>query len=61
MNEEVKDTFIPRPMVSFRTSQKLSIYLVRGKLYPLERTVGSWKCIKKRCKVCKNVQNSDTL
>ena len=41
--------------------KKLSIYLVRGKLYPLERTVGSWKCIKKRCKVCKNVQNSDTL
>ena len=41
--------------------KKLSIYLVRGKLYPLERTVGSWKCIKKRCKVCKNVQNSDTF
>ena len=60
MNDEVKDTFTPRPMVSFRTSRKLSNYLVRAKLYPLGRTVGSSKC-KKRCEVCENVQNSDTF
>ena len=47
MNDEVKDTFTPGPMVSFRTSRKLSSYLVRAKLYPLERTVGSRKCSKK--------------
>ena len=53
MNDEVKDTFTPRLMVSFRTSQKLSSYLVRAKLYPLERTLGSRKCSKKRCEVWK--------
>ena len=61
MNDVVKDTFTPGPMVSFRTSRKLSSYLVRAKLYPLERTVGSRKCSKKRCEVCENVQNSDTF
>ena len=61
MNDEVKDTFTPGLMLSFRTSQKLSSYLVRAKLYPLERTVGSRKCSKKRCEVCENVQNSDTF
>ena len=53
MNDEVKDTFTPGLMVSFRTSQKLSSYLVRAKLYPLERTLGSRKCSKKRCEVWK--------
>ena len=36
MNDEVKGTFTPGPMVSFRTSRKLSSYLVRAKLYPLK-------------------------
>ena len=61
MNDEVKDSFTPGPMVSFRTFRKLSSYVVRAKLYPLERTVGSRKCSKKRCEVCENVQNSDTF
>ena len=47
MNDEVKDTFTPRRMISFRTSRKLSSYLVRAKLYPLERAAGSRKCSKK--------------
>ena len=51
MNDEVKDTFTPRLMVSFRTSQKLINYSVRAKLYPLERILGSRKCSKKRCEV----------
>ena len=37
MNDEVEDTFTPRSMVLFRTSRKLSSYLVRAKLYPLEK------------------------
>ena len=48
-------------MVSFRTSRKLSIYLVRAKLYPLERTIGSIKYRKKRYEVCEYVKNSDTF
>ena len=61
MNDEVEDTFTPRSMVLFRTSRKLSSYLVRAKLYPLGKTVGSRKCSKTRCKVCENVKNSDTF
>ena len=44
MNEEVKNLFPPGPMVSFRGARKLSSYLVRAKLYPLQRKVGSKKC-----------------
>ena len=35
MDEEAKKVFLPRPMVSFRSSRKISSYLVRAKLYPL--------------------------
>ena len=28
-------------------------------MHPLQRTTCSMKCSKKRCKVCKNVQNPD--
>ena len=38
MNDEVKDAFTQGPMVSFRTARKFSSYLIRAKLYPLERT-----------------------
>ena len=57
MNDEVKDTFTPRPMICFRTFTKRSSYLVRAKLFPLKR--GSRKFSKKRCEVSENVQNSD--
>ena len=39
MNGEVKKTFTPGLMVSFCGARKLSSYLVRTKLYPLERSV----------------------
>ena len=41
MNDEVKKTFTPSPMISFCSSRKISSYIVRAKLHPLERTVGS--------------------
>ena len=58
MNEEVRKTFSPGPMVSFRIARKLSSYLVWAKLYPLERKVGSSKCGKWRCEVCNNVTDT---
>ena len=61
MNYEIKCTVTPGLMVPFKTARKLSSYLVRAKLYSLERTVGSWKCGKKRFDVCENVENSDTF
>ena len=59
MDEEVKRVFTPGPMVSFRSSRKLSSYLVRAKLYPTERVVGSFKCNKPRCLVCENVTETN--
>ena len=61
MNEETKIVFSPRPMVSFRSPRKISSYLVRTKLYPLVRVVGSTKCGKKRCEVCANVSETNTF
>ena len=61
IDEEVKRVFTPRPMVQFRHSRKLSSYLVRAKLYPTERVVGSFKCNKPRCLVCVNVTETNIL
>ena len=49
MNEKTKKVFSPRPMVSFRSPRKINSYLVRAKLYPLDRLVGSTKFGKKWC------------
>ena len=48
-------------MVSFRSAGKMSIYLVRAKLYPEERTKGSFKCGSKRFEVCLNVNETSTF
>ena len=48
-------------MVSFRSAHKLNSYLVRAKLYPLERMVGSYKCKSKRCQVCSNITEADSF
>ena len=44
MDEEVKKVFYPGPMVSFESARKVSSYLVRATVYPIERTIGSLKC-----------------
>ena len=61
MNEETKNVFSPRPMISFRSPRKISSYLVRAKLYPLHRVVGSTKCGKKKCEVCMNMSETNTF
>ena len=48
-------------MISFRSARKVSSYLVRAKVYPLERTVGSFKCKKTRYQVSLNVNETDTF
>ena len=48
-------------MVSFLGARKLSSYLVRAKLYPLERSAGLFKCKGKRCQVCVNVTENNTF
>ena len=61
MNEQAKKVFTPGPMISFCSGRKLSSYLVRAKLYPIERTVGSFKCNRKRCQTYLNVNKTDTF
>ena len=39
-------------MATFRSASELSSYLVRAKLYPIERFVGSHKWKGKRCEIC---------
>ena len=48
-------------MVSFRGAQKWRSYLLRVKLYPLERLVWSFKCNGKLCQVCINVAENNTF
>ena len=45
-------------MVSYWSACNLSSYLVRAKLYPIERKIGSCKCNGKRCK---NILETDTF
>ena len=61
MDQEVRRTFTPQPMASYWTARKLSSYLVRDKLYPIERKVGSCKYKSKRSEFCKNVLETDTF
>ena len=61
MDKEVKKVFSVAPIVSFKSARKLCSYLVRAKLYPLQRTMGPIKCNKPRCEVCINVIETDTF
>ena len=61
MNDEVKKVFPLLPMVSFPSARKLSSYLIRVKLYPVERKVGSCKCNGNRCQVCQSISETDTF
>ena len=56
---EVKAVPTPTPTVSFRSSKKIKDYLVRAKLYPLERNAGSRKCNKSSRELCNNIESTD--
>ena len=59
LSKEVQEIFAPGPMVLFRRARKLGSYLVRAKLYRIERSFGSFKCNGKRCQVCLNVTETN--
>ena len=61
MDKEVKKVFTSKPIILFRKARKMSRCLVRAKLYPEERTKGSFKCGSKRCEVCLNVNETSTF
>ena len=58
MDQETKNFFTPGPIATFCSERELSSYLVRAKLYPIERTVGLHKWKGKRCEVCLIVQGT---
>ena len=60
-DQEVERDFTPGPMTSFRNARKISSYLVRAKLYPLERHVGSFKSGDGSCQVCLDVTETETF
>ena len=60
-DQEVKKVFTPAPFFPFRSARNLKSFLVRSKVYPLDRKVGSEKCNGKRCLVCLNVVETDTF
>ena len=61
VSRKAKALFSPEPMLSFRSARRISSYLVRAKLYLLERCVGSRQCKKLRCEVFTNVSETDTF
>ena len=60
-DESMKRVFTPPPMDSYRSARKLRSYLVRAKLYPLERKSGSYKCGNLRCLGRNNIEETDTF
>ena len=52
---EVQRIFSPPPIVSYRSTRKLKDYIVRYKLYPVERKVGCRGCGRFRCLVFKSI------
>ena len=60
-DSEVKRVFSPTPVVSYRSSRKIKDYIVRSKLYPIERKVGSFRCGNSRCQACTSIQVTDTF
>ena len=60
-DQEVERVFTPGPMASLRSSRKISSYLVRAKLYPVEKRIGSLKCRGRRCQVFLNVTETETF
>ena len=61
MDQKAQRVFTPGPMITFRSTRKLSSYLVRAKLYALEKTVGSFKFYGKRYEICDNVTETSTF
>ena len=60
-DKEVQKVFSPPPMASYRSTRKIKDYIVRSKLYSLDRNVGCGGCENSRSQVCKNIKVTDTF
>ena len=61
MDKEVKKVFTQKPMISFRSARKLSNYLLRPEMYPIDRNVRTANFNSKYCEVCVKVNEASTL
>ena len=59
VDPDTKRVFTSALFIFFRTDRNLKSFLVRSKVYPLERKVGSAKCNGKRCQMCLSVNETD--
>ena len=50
MSKEVKKVLTPKSMILFQSARKISSHLIREKLYPTERTGGSYKLVENAVK-----------
>ena len=57
-DNEVKRVFSPAPIVSYRSARKIKAYIVRSKLYSIEKKVESGNS---RCQVLTNIQVTETF
>ena len=60
-DSEVRRVFSPSSLVSYRSARKVKDYIVRSKLYAIEREVGSYRYGNSGCQVCTSVQVTDTF
>ena len=58
---EVRSVFTPLSIASFRSVRNLRSHLVRSKLYPQDRKIGSSKCNSPRCLTCNKIKEYDTF
>ena len=61
MDEETKKAFCPGFIGFISGCQKVRYYLVRAKVYPLDRRLGSFWYDKCGCHVCLNYSEVDTF
>ena len=61
MSPEAEAVFLPGSIALFRSAHKIDSYLVRAKLYSLERFIGSRQCKRCICEVCTNITETDTF
>ena len=60
-DEEVEKVFSTPLIPSYRIAKEIKDYVVKSKLYPLERSVGCRGCRGSRCLVCENIKVTDTF
>ena len=60
-DSEVERVFSPAHIVFYRSASKIKDYIVRSKLYPIERKGENYRYDNSRCQVCTSIQVTDTF